>query len=134
MLDRVQDRPASWKIREKLAIAGFSAIAGIVGDAIEGRQADAIARLGELFSQGVSAEGIVKDTADFFHALLLYKEGIRKPEILGSALEDIPVHIAEMLTREQLEAALKAGIQSAVEEAVKDPKRLIEGLGKLFKH
>ncbi len=96
------------KIREKLAIAGFSAIAGIVGDATEGRQADAIARLGELFSQGVSAEGIVKDTADFFHALLLYKEGIRKPEILGSALEDIPVHIAEMLTREQLEAALKA--------------------------
>lgn len=33
-----------------------------------------------------------------------------------------------------IEAALKAGIQSAVEEAVKDPKRLIEGLGKLFKH
>ncbi len=33
-----------------------------------------------------------------------------------------------------IEAALKAGLQSAVEEAVKDPKRLIEGLGKLFKH
>ena len=33
-----------------------------------------------------------------------------------------------------IEAALKAGIQSVVEEAVKDPKRLIEGLGKLFKH
>ena len=96
------------KIREKLAIAGFSAIAEVASAAIQGKQDEAIDRISSLFSQGVSAEEIVRDSADFFRTLLLYKEGIRKPEILGTALSDIPESIAEMLTKEQLEAALKA--------------------------
>ena len=33
-----------------------------------------------------------------------------------------------------LEAALKAGVKDVIKEAAKDPKKLIKGLEKLFKH
>ena len=57
---------------------------------------------------GVSAEQITKDAADFFRTLLLYKEGIRRTDILGTAIQDIPENIVASLSREQIEAALKA--------------------------
>ena len=96
------------KIREKLAIAGFSAISAIISSVLSGDLRSAHESLAELFADGVSAEQITKDAADYFRTLLLYKEGIRRTDILGSALQDIPENIAAMLSREQLEAALKA--------------------------
>ena len=96
------------KIREKLAIAGFSAISGIISAVLSGDMKKAHEDLAELFADGVSAEQITKDAADYFRTLLLYKEGIRRTDILGSALQDIPESIVSLLTREQLEAGLKA--------------------------
>ncbi len=96
------------KIREKLAIAGFSAISAIVSSVLSGDLKSAHEGLAELFSEGVSAEQITKDAADYFRTLLLYKEGIRRTDILGSALQDIPENIAAMLSKEQMEAALRA--------------------------
>ncbi len=96
------------KIREKLSIAGFSAISGIVSRTLSGKPGEALESLGKLFEDGVSPEQIVKDSADFFRTILLYKEGIRRTELLGSSLSDIPEDIVDALSREQIEAALKA--------------------------
>ena len=96
------------KIREKLSIAGFGAVSDIVRKAITGQGGEAINALSDLFSSGVSAEQIIKDSADFFRTLMLYKSGIRRPDILGAALSDIPEDIVGILTEEQIEAALKA--------------------------
>ena len=95
-------------LREKLSIAGFSAISGIVSSAIAGNAGMALESLAKLFEDGVAPEQIVKDSADFFRTMLLYKDGIRRVDVLGSALSDIPEDVAEALTKEQLEAALKA--------------------------
>ena len=96
------------KIREKLSIAGFGAVSDIVRKAITGQGGEAINALSDLFSSGVSAEQIIKDSADFFRTLMLYKSGIRRPDILGAVLSDIPEDIVGILTEEQIEAALKA--------------------------
>ena len=68
----------------------------------------ALEEIGGLFEDGISPEQIVKDSAEFFRTLLLYKEGIRRTDVLGSAIKDIPEDIVNALTREQLEAALKS--------------------------
>ena len=96
------------KIREKLSIAGFSAIAGIIRKTLMKDSAGTIEALSSLFSSGVSADRIIKDSAEFFRTLMLYKAGIKRPDILGSALSDIPEDIAAMLSEEQIEAGLKA--------------------------
>ena len=96
------------KIRQKLSIAGFSAISAIVSLTLSGEPGKALEELGRLFEDGISPEQIVKDSAEFFRTLLLFKEGIRRTDVLGSAIKDIPEDIVEALTREQIEAALKA--------------------------
>ena len=94
-------------IREKLSIAGFGAIAGIVGKALSGDRSGTLEAVGKLFADGISAERIVKDSADFFRTLMLYKAGARRPDVLGAAISDIPEDIVSMLSEEQIQAALK---------------------------
>ncbi len=96
------------KIREKLSVAGFGAITEIVRKALAKDTEGAVNAVSELFSSGVSADQIIKDSADFFRTIMLYKAGVRRTDILGSALSDIPEDIAAMLSEEQAEAALKA--------------------------
>ena len=91
-------------IREKLSIAGFGAISNIVEKTLQGKSEETLSAIAKLFEDGVSADQIVKDSAEFFRTLLLYSAGIRRPEILGAALSDIPENITSLLTREQIEA------------------------------
>ena len=94
-------------IREKLSIAGYSAISSIVLKQLSGDTKSGMEELSGLFDQGISAEQLAKDGAEFFRTILLYKEGIRRTDILGYAVEDIPESVAS-LSRAQLEAALRA--------------------------
>ena len=96
------------KIRERLNLAGFSKISEIVSLSIFSSPDKAIEVLSSLFEAGVSPEQIVKDSADFFRTILLYKTGIRRPSLLGVAEEDIPKELVDALSKEQIEAALKA--------------------------
>ena len=96
------------KIREKLSIAGFAAVSDIIRKALTNNSKEAIEAVAELFESGVSADQIIKDTADFFRTLMLYKAGIRRQDLLGAPLSDIPSDIISMLSEEQIEAALKA--------------------------
>ena len=96
------------KIKKKLSIAGFSAISKIVSLALSEKGDAVFDEIGKLFLDGVAPEQIVKDSADFFRTLLLYKEGVRRVDVLGSSLTDIPIEVVEALSREQLEAALNA--------------------------
>ena len=96
------------KIRERLNLAGFSKISEIVSLSVFSSPVKAIEVLSSLFEAGVSPEQIVKDSADFFRTILLYKTGIRRPSLLGVAEEDIPKELVDALSKEQIEAALKA--------------------------
>ena len=96
------------KIRERLNLAGFSKISEIVSLSVFSSTDKAIEVLSSLFEAGVSPEQIVKDSADFFRTILLYKTGIRRPSLLGVAEEDIPKELVDALSKEQIEAALKA--------------------------
>ncbi len=95
-------------IREKLSIAGFGAVADIMRKTLSGDREGTADAIGRLFSDGVSADQIIKDSAEFFRTLMLYRAGVRRPDILGAALSDIPEDIASMLSEEQIQAALKA--------------------------
>ena len=96
------------KIRERLNLAGFSKISEIVSLSVFSSPDKAIEVLSSLFEAGVSPEQIVKDSADFFRTILVYKTGIRRPSLLGVAEEDIPKELVDALSKEQIEAALKA--------------------------
>ena len=96
------------KIRERLNLAGFSKISEIVSLSVFSSPDKAIEVLSSLPEAGVSPEQIVKDSADFFRTILLYKTGIRRPSLLGVAEEDIPKELVDALSKEQIEAALKA--------------------------
>ena len=98
------------KIRERLNLAGFSKISEMVSLSVTGDTEKTMENLAALFEAGVSAEQIVKDTADFFRTLLLWKNGIRRPSLLGVAESDIPSVLASTLSKEQIEAALKATV------------------------
>lgn len=98
------------KIKERLNLAGFSTIADIVRSAISGDDKATLEKLTVLFDNGVSAERIIKDSAEFFRTLMLYKSGIRRSDLLAVVENDIPQDIVEALTKEQLETALKAFI------------------------
>lgn len=98
------------KIKERLNLAGFSTIADIVRSAISGDDKATLEKLTILFDNGVSAERIIKDSAEFFRTLMLYKSGIRRSDLLAVVENDIPKDLVEALTKEQLETALKAFI------------------------
>ena len=98
------------KIKERLNLAGFSTIADIVRSAITGDDKSTLEKLTVLFDNGVSAERIIKDSAEFFRTLMLYKSGIRRSDLLAVVENDIPKDLVEALSKEQLETALKAFI------------------------
>ena len=95
------------KIREHLNLAGFSKISEMVSASLYGEPGKAVEILSSLLQSGVSTEQITKDGADFFRSLLLYKNGIRRPSLLGVEETEIPSDIVGMLSREQLEAGLR---------------------------
>lgn len=96
------------KIRERLNLVGFTKIAEITRKAISADVAGALDTLAELYQNGVAAEQIVKEGAEFFRTLLLYKNGIRRPDMLSAAESDIPKDLVDALSKEQMECALKA--------------------------
>ncbi len=95
------------KIRERLNLAGFSKISEMVSASLRGEPGKAVEILSSLLQSGVSTEQITKDGADFFRSLLLYKNGIRRPSLLGVEEAEVPSDIVELLSREQLEAGLR---------------------------
>ncbi len=103
-----QDHITLEKIKSRLNIAGFSALKKIITSSISGNTGEALSALSSLFESGVSVEQITKDGADFFRSLLFYKNGIRRPSLLGVEVEDIPLDLVELLSKEQLETGLRA--------------------------
>lgn len=96
------------KIREHLHIAGFEVIKEIVSLSLSQKTDEALTLLSSTLENGVSVEQITKDGADFFRSLLFYKNGIRRTSLLSVNEKDIPSSIVEALSKEQLEAGLKA--------------------------
>ncbi len=96
------------KIRERLNLAGFDKIKEIVSASLFNDSKAALEEISALLSSGVSTEQITKDGADFFRSLLLYKNGVRRSSLLGVEENEIPLDIVSLLSKEQIEAALRA--------------------------
>ncbi len=96
------------KIRERLNLAGFDKIKEIVSASLFNDSKMALEEISALLSSGVSTEQITKDGADFFRSLLLYKNGVRRSSLLGVEENEIPLDIVSLLSKEQIEAALRA--------------------------
>ncbi len=98
------------KIKERLNLVGFSQISNIISLFFQKKNGDALSELSKLFEQGVSSEQILKDGAEFFRTLLFYKNGIKRQDLLGESVSDIPQDVVSVLSLEQIEAALRAFI------------------------
>lgn len=98
------------KIEEKLNLAGFDKISELVGYSITGHTDKALEALEALFSAGVSPEEIVKETADFFRTIMMWKSGIRKEDILLNPMHESAKNIADCLESDQVEGALKGAL------------------------
>lgn len=96
------------KIRERLNLAGFDKIKEIVSASLFSDSKAALEEISSLLASGVSTEQITKDGADFFRSLLLYKNGVRRSSLLGVEESEIPLDIVSLLSKEQIEAALRA--------------------------
>ena len=96
------------KIRERLNLAGFDKIKEIVSASLFNDSKMALEEISALLSSGVSTEQITKDGADFFRSLLLYKNGVRRSSLLGVEENEIPLDIVSLLSKEQIETALRA--------------------------
>ncbi len=96
------------KIRERLNLAGFDKIKEIVYASLFNDSKAALEEISSLLASGVSTEQITKDGADFFRSLLLYKNGVRRSSLLGVEESEIPLDIVSLLSKEQIEAALRA--------------------------
>lgn len=96
------------KIRERLNLAGFDKIKEIVYASLFNDSKAALEEISSLLASGVSTEQITKDGADFFRSLLLYKNGVRRSSLLGVGESEIPLDIVSLLSKEQIEAALRA--------------------------
>ena len=95
------------KIEERLNLAGFSKISQIVSSLLFSSCNKGLEILSSLIISGVSPEQITKDSADFFRSLLLYKNGITRTSLLGCEVKDIPQEVVTLLSKEQLEVALR---------------------------
>lgn len=98
------------KIETKLNLAGFDKITEIVATSLAGQTSSAIEALESLLSSGISAEEIVKECADFFRTLLMYKAGIRREDILLNPVHENAAKIAQILDESQIEGALKGAL------------------------
>lgn len=96
------------KIRERLNLAGFDKIKEIVYASLFNDSKAALEEISSLLASGVSTEQITKDGADFFRSLLLYKNGVHRSSLLGVEESEIPLDIVSLLSKEQIEAALRA--------------------------
>lgn len=95
-------------IKEKLNLAGFSTISEIVSSSINQENEKAFLLLTDLFNSGVSSEQIIKDSAEFFRTLLLYKNGIKRQDLLSESISSIPQDLVALLSKEQIEGALRS--------------------------
>lgn len=99
-------------IKDKLGLVGQDQIASIVTTSLSGNRKGALEELSSILSKGVSVEQCIRDFSDFFRSLLLAKSGVDSEEILNTRKEDLPSGILDALTDTQLEAALRAFLQT----------------------
>jgi len=70
-------------IQDKLGLVGFERIDRLVQFIIEGNATDAIELTEEIVSQGVSVERVINDLTDYFRGMLLLRNGITRPALIG---------------------------------------------------
>ena len=95
------------KIKDKLGLIGVDQINNIFTFLINKDMENAILEINSMLSSGISVEQCIKDFASYFRTLLLLKQNITDPNILGIQSKDIPEFIVSAYTSEQLSAGLE---------------------------
>ncbi|MDC7242740.1 MAG: DNA polymerase III subunit gamma/tau, partial [Sphaerochaetaceae bacterium] len=95
------------KIKDKLGLVGFDQINIIITNLLTKNMDKVVYSLNNMLLSGISVEQCIKDFASYFRTILLLKQGINDPNILGAQVKDIPEIIINSYTTEQIEAGFE---------------------------
>jgi len=99
------------KIRDKLGLVGVDRLNVIFEDCVQRRANDAILKLDEFMSQGVSIEQFISNSTDYLRSLLLIKNGITKESLLGQSADRFSVNVLNAWNSIQIERAISLFLQ-----------------------
>lgn len=99
------------KIRDKLGLVGVDRLNVIFEDCVYGKSNEAILKLDEFLSQGVSIEQFISNSTDYLRSLLLIKNGITKESLLGQAAERFSLNVLNTWNPIQIERAISIFLQ-----------------------
>lgn len=99
------------KIKEKLGLVGVDSLNVVFENCVAGRASDAILKLDEFLSNGISIEQFISNSTDYLRSLLLIKNGITKEALLGQSAERFSLNVLNAWTPIQIERAISIFFQ-----------------------
>ncbi len=99
------------KIRDKLGLVGVDRLNTIFEDCAENRTSDALQKLDEFLSAGISIEQFIVNAADYLRSILLIKNGITKESLLGQSAERFSQTVLSAWNGVQLERGISLLLQ-----------------------
>jgi len=93
-------------IRDKLGLTGLDALGELFHACAAGETGAALSALNGILERGVSAEQLACEAADYCRALLLIKNGIDKPDLLGAPPSAFDAFVLQNLSAERIERSL----------------------------
>lgn len=87
-------------IQDKLGLVGFERIDRLVRFLIEGNAVGAIELAEEIVSQGVSVERVINDLTEYFRGMLLLRNGITRPALVGYDPESFTTTTSDLSVRQ----------------------------------
>ncbi|NIZ47116.1 DNA polymerase III subunit gamma/tau [Entomospira nematocerorum] len=99
------------ELKDKMGFAGIDELNLILENTLEGNLEKAIEILHSLFIKGISAEQILHDLTDYFHALLLIKHGIQNESLLGFPMQNFSLLVQDKLSLYHIKILLQSLFQ-----------------------
>ena len=94
-------------IQEKLGLVGFDQTNSIAELIAQGKSAEVIEAVTEIYKKGVSVEQIIIDLTEYFRNILFLKHNISKEAILGFQAERFSQVVIDTFSVSQLEQAVE---------------------------
>lgn len=91
------------KIRDTLGLVGLEQLNGLAEIFVAGNTELALGTLDDVILRGISIEQFILDLAEYFRALLLIKNGVRKPSIIGYTPERFSKSVLDSLHPDAIE-------------------------------
>ena len=99
------------KIRDKLGLVGIDRLNDLFSLCAAGNAREALSKLDEYLTSGISIEQLISNSADYIRSLLLLKSGITKEALLGQSPERYSSEVQAAWNSVQIERALSLFLQ-----------------------